>query len=375
MLPDSGHLQEEDAERANRYAYSKHHPALPLYTRDDALRALDYLVAKKFDSGFDVTEGVGGLLRPAGHILGGATVELALGREQLRLVYSGDLGRAGHAFLRPPAPVRFADVLLLESTYGDRSHEPNPEDRLALIVSAVAASGGTLVVPAFAVGRTQELLWLLRRLQDARKIPTLPVYVDSPMAIDATEITTRDPESLAVDPAILRDPARNPLRSSNIHFTRAVSESKAINDLKGPVIIISASGMATGGRVLHHLKLRLPDSRTTVLLPGFQAAGTRGEKLQNGATEVRIHGQMVPVRARIETIDGLSAHADRDGLLDWLAGFERPPAQIFLVHGEPAQAEALARAITARFHQVAVVARDAQSVELPASGALPRARR
>ncbi|MBI4503156.1 MAG: MBL fold metallo-hydrolase [Gemmatimonadetes bacterium] len=363
LLPDSGHLQEEDAERANRRGYTKHHPALPLYTRADAIRTLDFVEVRPYHERFDL-DGATVRFRRAGHILGAATVEIEMAHPPLRLVYSGDLGRFGRDFLREPESVTAADVLVLESTYGDRTHPPDAEERLARIVTRTAARGGALVVPAFAVGRAQELIWMLRRLENERRVPILPVYLDSPMAIDVSEMTARYPEQLEVDPALLHDPARTPLRSGSFHLARTPEESQAINRIIGPVIIISASGMATGGRVLHHLRLRLPDPRTVVLLPGFQAAGTRGRSLQDGATQVKIHGQWVPVRATIETLDGLSAHADREDLLRWLAGFATPPRRTYLVHGEAAQAEGLSRAIKERLGWDVFVARDGETVEL-----------
>ncbi len=364
MLPDSGRLQEEDAERANRRGYSKHHPALPLYTENDARRSLDFIEVRSFHEPFPVAEGVAVQYRRAGHILGAATLDVSLADGAVRLVYSGDLGRWGRPFIRDPELVPEADVLVVESTYGDRVHLPDPRERLAQVVSEAAARGGALVIPAFAVGRAQELIWILRQLEDQGQIPVLPVYLDSPMAIDATEITARHPQDLNVDAALFRNPATNPLRTGNFRLARTPEQSRAINQLVGPVIIISASGMATGGRVLHHLRLRLPDPRTTVLLPGFQAAGTRGRLLQQGAAELRMHGQMVPVRATVETLEGLSAHADRDEMLRWLAGFRQPPRQTYVVHGEAAQSAALARTIAERLKWNVRVARDGETVGL-----------
>lgn len=363
LLLDAAKLQEEEAAAANRYGYSKHRPALPLYTSDDAERALRLTAARRYGEPFPVTDGITAVFRRAGHILGSATVEL--GFEQTRLLFSGDLGRWNRPILRDPEPVSRADVLLVESTYGDRTHSPDPAGDLARIVHETAAGGGTLVVPAFAVGRTQELIWTLRQLEDAGRIPELPVFVDSPMAINVTEIYCRHPEDHDLEMSVLMDAKRCPLCCRQYHLVRTPRESKALNERTGPMIIISASGMATGGRVLHHLKRRLPDPRTTVLLPGFQAADTRGRKLQEGAREVRIHGQTVPVRARIESLDGLSAHADRDDILRWLAGFERPPRQVYVVHGEPAAASGLTEAVRSRLGWKDItVARDGATVGL-----------
>jgi metallo-beta-lactamase family protein len=228
-----------------------------------------------------------------------------------------------------------ADVLLVESTYGNRRHEGDPDEELARVVRESVERGGALVIPAFAVGRTQEVLWRLRELETEGRIPVLPIYADSPMAINVTDVYLRHPEEHDLEMKELMTDGRSPLHSQMFRTARTVTESKALMHLEGPVIIISASGMATGGRILHHLKRRLPDKRTTVLLTGFQAAGTRGRMLQEGARELRMHGQKVRVRARVETIYGLSAHADRDELFRWLAGFQQIPGHTFAVHGEP----------------------------------------
>jgi metallo-beta-lactamase family protein len=365
LLPDAAHLQEEDAERANRRGYSKHHPALPLYTAVDAETALGLLEPRPYAKSFAVIDGIASLFRRAGHILGSASVELQLeGSPSHTLVFSGDLGRPDRPILRDPEPVPFADTLLVESTYGDRTHAPDPSGELARIVNESVARGGALVVPAFAVGRTQELLWTLRRLEDEQRIPRLPVFVDSPMAIGVTEIYTRHPDEHDLEMEALLDAGRCPLSSHTFHLARTREESKALNQFNGSMIILSASGMATGGRVLHHLKQRLPDARTTVLLPGYQAAGTRGRALQEGARFVRIHGADVPVRAHVETLDGFSAHADRSEILTWLRGFERPPRHTYVVHGEPQAAEALATEVRARLGWTVTVAVDGMEIEL-----------
>jgi len=331
LLPDSAHLQEEEAARANRHGYSKHRPALPLYTVADAEAVGPLLEVRGYDADFTIAPRVTGRFHAAGHILGSAIVDLALADR--RLVYTGDLGRGGRAMGSSPALVARADILLLESTYGDRRHPGEGKEDLARVVNDAARRGGALIIPAFAVDRTQEIVSLLDQLEAARAIPQLPVYLDSPLAIEATEIYARH--------GALRVPAR-------YRFARTPEESKALNGLRGPVIIISASGMATGGRVLHHLAMRLPDERTTVLLVGFQSAGTRGRLLADGAREVKMLGHLVPVRARIERIDALSAHADREEILQWLGGFARAPDQTYLVHGEPKAAEALAALIEER---------------------------
>jgi metallo-beta-lactamase family protein len=365
LLPDAAHLQEEEAERANRYGYSKHKPALPLFATADAEAALRLTRTHAYGDSFAVIPGVKALFRRAGHILGSATVTLSVGeRKPFRLVYSGDLGRWHRPILRDPELIEEADMLLIEATYGDRVHAADAADELARVVKEAAARGGALIVPAFAVGRTQELIWTLRQLEDAGRIPTLPVFVDSPMAINVTELYRKHTEDHDLDMKLLMDERRNPLSCRQFHLAHTAAESKALNAVRGPMIIISASGMATGGRVIHHLKLRLPDERTTVLLPGFQAAGTRGRSLQDGAPQIRMHGQFVPVRAKIETIDGFSAHADQADILRWLAGFHRPPARTFAVHGEPPQLASLAETIGRQPGWRASVARDMERVAL-----------
>ena len=359
ILRDAASLQEEDAERANRYNYSKHNPALPLYTLQDAEKALTFLHPSSYGQPVEVTDGVKVLFRRAGHILGSATMELQLGgNPPFRLVDSGDLGRWDQPILRDPEFVPEAELLLMESTYGDRMHPAaDPSAELARIVNETVQREGVLLIPAFAVGRTQEVIWRLRQLEDQGRIPSLPVYLDSPMAIDVSDIYCRHTEDHDLE-------LKDPISCQKQHLTRTSDESKAINQLKGPVIIIASSGMATGGRILHHLKMRLPDSSTTVLLIGFQAVGTRGRLLQEGAKLLRMHGEEVPVRARVETISGLSAHADQGDLLRWLSGFRRPPRQTFLVHGEPGQSAALAQTIAERLKWSVRPAVDGEIVDL-----------
>jgi len=365
LLPDSAHLQEEEAARANRYHYSKHKPALPLYDTQDASAALRLLEGHRYGEFFAVTDGIRGKFRRAGHILGSASVELLIGTDQpFRLVFSGDIGRWNQPILRDPELVAEADMLLVESTYGNRVHPRNPVERLAQIVRETAQRGGVLLVPAFAIGRTQELIWRLRELETAGQIPSLPVYIDSPMAIDVSELYCRHPDDHDLDMKQVMDEKRCPLCCIQYHLTRTPQESKALNHRKGPLIIISASGMATGGRIVHHLKHRLPDPNTTVLLIGFQAAGTRGRALRDGAQSLRIHGLNVPVRARVEVLDGFSAHADQEELLRWLSGFEKPPRQVFVVHGEAGPAESLAETLRTQWNWNAKVAQDGDTVAL-----------
>jgi len=353
LLPDSGHLQEEDARFANKRGYSKHRPALPLYTEEEARDALGYLRPVAFDRPLRVREDIELRFRVAGHILGAAFVEVRLresdGRTKV-ILFSGDLGRPRQPILPDPKPLPECDVLLVESTYGDRDHpREDPKDRLVDIVRRTVERGGSVVIPSFAVGRTTMLLYLLRELQLENRLPVdVPIHVDSPMAIHAIRTLMRHEEAYDSEMRLSVENGDDPLGLRHVHLDARVEDSKALNDLKYPAIIISASGMATGGRILHHLAYRLGDPRTTVLFVGYQAVGTRGRALQDGARQVRIHGKDVEVRARIDTLDGLSAHADRGEVLDWLAAAERPPKEIYLVHGEPEAREALASRIEER---------------------------
>lgn len=338
LLPDSGFLHEKDAERANRYGYTKHRPALPLYTKEDAEACLGSLVAKPLHEPFEVAPGVEALMRHAGHILGAATVEIRVSGKTL--LFSGDLGRYGTATMLDPEPVPEADVLVVESTYGDRLHDQgDPEEALGVIVRETAGRGGTVLIPAFAVGRAQTLLFHIARLKRRGAIPDLPVYLDSPMAINATELFCRHVESHRLSPAECRETCESAT------YVRTPDESRALNTDAVPKVIVSASGMATGGRVLHHLKVYAPDARNTVLFSGFQAGGTRGAAMLKGAERIRIHGDYVPVRAEVRDLSMLSGHADRDEILRWLRGFRRPPRRTFIVHGEPESSEALRIAI------------------------------
>jgi metallo-beta-lactamase family protein len=365
LLPDSAHLQEEEAAFANRRGYSKHKPALPLYTIADAEAALEQVKHYPYGKLFEVAPGIKVLFRRAGHILGSATVELQIGRNEItRLVFSGDLGRWGRPILKDPEFVSEADILLVESTYGNRLHSSDAVEQFTRIVLESIKRGGALIIPAFAVGRTQEIIWMLRQLEDQGKIPSLPVYMDSPMAINASDLYCQHPEDLDEQMMEAMNQNKCPLCCKQYNIARSPEESKAINLIKGPVIIISASGMAAGGRVLHHLKERLPDPKTTVLLPGYQAIGTRGRSLQDGAKSVKIHGEEVPVKAKIETLDGLSAHADQNEILKWLSEFKRPPKQCYVVHGEPEASEELVARIRKKLGWKVRAALNAETVDL-----------
>jgi metallo-beta-lactamase family protein len=372
VLPDSAHLQEEDAREANRHGFTKHHPALPLYTQNDAARALSQLqpvgyhrpipllgsdpkpAADLPDLGSDDPDGTnpvpsGGQTAPtvefidAGHLLGSAYARIRVADRTL--LFGGDLGRYGRPVLPDPSPVSEADVLLLESTYGDRLHEPDDNgNRLAAIVTDTARRGGKLIIPSFAIGRVEEVLYWLKRLEDEKRIPILPVFLDSPMAIAALQFYSARLHELDAD---LTPGAR---RVSAFATTRMVmvSSPQQSADLvasRQPSIVISASGMATGGRVLRHLAATLPNPKNTALFVGYQAAGTRGRLLTDGAKTIKMLGRIVPVVARVERIDSMSAHADAGEIMRWLAGFSHPPRMTYLVHGEPVALDALAARI------------------------------
>jgi len=334
LLRDSGHLQESDAQFANRHGFSKHHPALPLYTLRDAEQCLPYLRVADFDTSIDLPKGARLTFRRAGHILGAATAQISWhGR---RIVFSGDLGRYDDPLLGAPEPVSEADYLVVESTYGNRKHEPaDPIEALGAIIERTTARGGSVIIPAFAVGRAQAVLYYLWQLKRAGRLPLTPIYLDSPMAIDASNVLLRHLSDQKLSPEICREVCRVAT------YTLDVEASKAISRNAVPKVIISASGMATGGRILHHMKAFGPDHRNTILFSGFQAPGTRGAALLGGAKEVKIHGQWVPIRAEIANLPMLSAHADADEILRWLSGFEKAPRRTFIVHGEPDASETL----------------------------------
>ena len=345
LLPDSGRLHEEEASYHNRRGTSKHAPALPLYTEEEGARAAARVGGIGYGESLTLLDRLSVTLARAGHILGASTLtfDVATASGPRRVVFSGDLGRYGAPILRDPSPIGEADYVVVESTYGDRRHDRTTVGhQLETLMRAAVRRGGAIVVPAFAVGRTQELMFHLALLARAGRIQPLPTYLDSPMAIRATEVYRAHPEDFDADMRAMVASGRSPLEWGDMRIARTSEESRAINAEPGPVLIISASGMATGGRVLHHLKQRLPDPSTTVLLVGYQALGTRGRSLEEGAATVRIFGADVRVRAHVEVVHGLSAHADTDDLLRWLRTASRPPRRLFVVHGEPPAAAALA---------------------------------
>jgi metallo-beta-lactamase family protein len=367
LLPDSGHLQEEEAAYHNKRGTTRHKPALPLYTAEEGLAAAERVAGVHYRAPLSLAPELRVAFRRAGHILGSATVTVEIrGR---RLVFSGDLGRCGAPILPDPMPIDEADVVVVESTYGDRRHDSEPiPDQLERVIKDAVDRQGAVIVPAFAIGRTQELMYHLAGLEKAGRIPRLPAYVDSPMAINATEIYCAHPEDFEGDMRAMVMNRNCPLHCSDFRLARTPEESRAINEIKGPVLIISASGMATGGRVLHHLKQRLPDPRTTVLLVGYQGVGTRGRRLQNAEKTLRIFGDDISVRARVETIHGLSAHADAGGLLRWLETAARSPERVFVVHGDPTPAAALAKRIGTDLGWHAHVPEYRERVSLDAGG-------
>ncbi len=338
LLPDSGHLHEEEAKYANRHGFSKHHPALPLYTREDAERCLSSFETIPYKIQFNPVPGVNVQFISSGHILGAACIQLTAGNKTV--VFSGDVGRPVDPVMHPPEMIERADYLVVESTYGDRLHpKQSPKHLLERAISNTLKKGGTVLIPSFAVGRAQTVLHLITELTAEGKIPRVPVYLDSPMAIDATEIFYRYHQEHRLSMSACKAMAKR------VTCTHTVEESKAISMRNGPKIIISASGMLTGGRILHHLKLYLQHRNNCVIFAGYQAAGTRGAAMLAGADTIKIHGQYIPVRARTVFIDGLSGHADYNEMIAWLSGIKIPPKQTFIVHGEPQSQDAFRRTV------------------------------
>lgn len=338
LLRDSGFLQEKDAEYANRHGFSKHKPALPLYTLKDAEAVLPRIAPIPFHTQHPLPQGPNVRLRRAGHILGAASIECDWAGT--KIVFSGDLGRMNDPMMVEPEPVPFADYLVVESTYGNRLHDKrDPQDALAEIINRTTGRGGTVVIPAFAVGRAQSLLYHLERLISSGRLPNVPVFLDSPMAINATDMLHNHLD----DHRLSAEQCKRACGTAE--YVRDVEASKALTVSRVPKVIISASGMATGGRVLHHLKRYAPDPRNTILFSGFQAAGTRGAAMVGGADKIKIHGEYIPVRAEVQNLPMLSAHADADEIIAWLGQFEKAPKMTFISHGEPTASDELRRRI------------------------------
>ena len=328
-------------EFANRHAFSKHHPALPLYTEAEARVALKRLVACSYDEPFEPIPGVKVILRPAGHLLGAASARVEW--EGRSLLFSGDLGRSQDLLMKPPAPPQAADWVVIESTYGDRAHSGTDAlSAIADVVSRTAARGGIVIIPSFAVGRAQTVMHCLHELKLQHRIPDLPIFLNSPMAADATQIYERHRSEHRLTAAQCK------AMCHAAHIVNSVEESKSLNSMHMPSVIISASGMASGGRVLHHLKAYAPDPRNSILFAGYQAAGTRGASIVGGAPTVKMHGEHIPIRAEVAQIESLSAHADREELLGWIGSLPSAPQRVFVTHGEPVPADSLRQAIEER---------------------------
>jgi metallo-beta-lactamase family protein len=339
LLPDSGHLQEEEAAYANRHGFSRHDPALPLYTEADAVHCLKFFKPMPFGKHFKVAGGISAELSLAGHILGAAIVALSDGISSI--TFSGDLGRPNDLIMVAPSRMQATDYLVVESTYGNRRHDPSdPMLLLGKTIRETTSRGGVTIIPSFAVGRAQELLYYMHLLKQSGQIPRdLPIYLNSPMAVDATALYHKYRQNHR----LTRVQCEQMCHAARL--VNSVEESEALNRRREPMVIIAASGMATGGRVLHHLKAFAPDPRNTILFAGYQAGGTRGASMIAGVDSIKIHGQYVPLRARVAQIDNLSAHADGDEVLAWLSGFPHPPRQTFITHGEPEAADALRKRI------------------------------
>lgn len=365
LLMDAAENQERDAEYANRKGFSKHRPALPLYTTTDARDALRLFEVRERGRWHEAREPIWFRYHDAGHLLGSCMIEVEIRdrRPPLRILFSGDVGRYGGPLYHDPAPPTPCDVLICESTYGDRDH-PDVDllDSLADVVLRSVRRGGVMLVASFAVGRAQQLIYLLQVLMHEQRIPEMPIFLDSPMSVDATGIYRDHRDDHDLSEGQLSGPDRV-LDGPHLTLARSVEESKKINRISGPAVIISSSGMMTGGRILHHLKQRLPDARNTVLLGGFMAYGTRGRRLQDGEPTLRMHGRDVPVRAAIEQVSGLSGHAGRSELLRWLEPLDSP-GKVFLTHGEPDSASALAAALRERWSSDVIVPKLGQSWEL-----------
>jgi metallo-beta-lactamase family protein len=343
-LPDSARVQEDDARTANKVG-SRHKPALPLYTEEQAYAALKHFEAVPYHELKALPGGAQFRYHPAGHILGSAFAEIFFESGE-RILMGGDLGRYDTPIIGDPASMDYAEYLVIEGTYGNRRHSSeDPMDKLEEILLRAWQEGSAVLVPSFAIGRTQELLYYLRRLQDERRLPRIPIFIDSPMATAVTDVYARSPEEHDEDMRLSVEQGRSQLQPEGLFFLRDRNQSRELNSRPGPFILISGSGMANGGRIVHHLLHRLKDPSTTVLFTGFQAEGTLGRRILEGEKVVRVLKQEVHVRARVEKLNALSAHADQDEMMRWLGHFKQAPRQTFVVHGEPPALEAMAERI------------------------------
>ena len=363
LLEDSARLQEEEAKYRGERGKSRHKPPLPLYRVADAVGVAKLHQAVPFNQSFQVFPGVSAVWHGMGHILGAASITLNIGDR--RIVFSGDIGRYSVPILEDPQPVEFGDLLLIESTYGDRLHPiEHPRDHLAKVINEAHQRGGVVVIPSFAVGRTQLLLFYLRELKEKRSIPDLPIYVDSPMATDATEIYASCSEGFDPEVSAMCKGNKKPFSTTKLNFTRSREDSIRLNSVTEPMVIISASGMLTGGRILHHLKHRIADPRNTILFVGFQPPGSRGDWIKSGARSLRLIGDEVPIRAHIDEISALSAHADRDEMLRWCRESSGKPGRVEIVHGEPDSAESFRDTLTRELGWNCSVAKYLEEIEV-----------
>lgn len=374
LLPDSGHLQEEDAAFANKKKSSKHSPALPLYTFEEAQQCLSQFCPVEFNTVKQLRPDFSFRFARAAHIVGSSMVEVTLGLDgqTKHLLFTGDIGRVHDSVIAPgrvlhsgPTEGESADVLVMESTYGNRQHpKEDPRPQMAKLISDTVKRGGSVIVPAFAVERTQKFLFMLKELMEAGQVPKVPVFADSPMAIEAVNIFLKHTEEFSEDTKRLVAKFGSPLTWDGFTFAKTPEDSKRINDVKYPCIIVSSSGMVSGGRILHHLLLRMPDPRNLVLFIGFQSPGTRGAFIKGGAKEVKIFGEWVPVRTQIAALEQFSDHADTPELLEWLHTFKQRPQETYLVHGEPEAASLLQAAIKKELRWNVNVAEWKQKVRL-----------
>ncbi len=362
VLRDSAKLMEEEASYAAAHLYSKHRHPKPLYGAADVERVLPLFETIAFGQPVDVGPDIVVTLQPAGHILGSASAHLAV--DAVGVTFSGDLGRGEHPLLVPPAPPAASSAIVVESTYGNRWHEDDPATAFAAAITRTIDRGGSVVVPSFAVDRTEVILMVLKQLITSGAVPQVPVYVDSPMALRGLSVYRAAIASADADIRPELAGTGDVFDPGDLREARTAEESARLNQPSEPCIIISASGMATGGRILHHLKAMLPDPRHSVILVGFQAVGTRGRDLADGATQVKMHGAYVPVRAEIVDLPGFSVHADADELVAWLASAPEPPQVVYVVHGEPDASHALADRIRSQLGWLAVVPRDGERVRL-----------